>query len=90
MCTLRSTFLDLSKGTTKSHLANKLSRWQTRTKIFCKKMIKGDETWCFAYDPETKRQNSEWVGETSPLPNNLKFQKSRAKIMLIFLSILKA
>ena len=22
-----------------------------------------DETWCFAYDHETKRQSSEWVGE---------------------------
>jgi hypothetical protein len=32
------------------------------------KIIRGDETWCFAYDPETKRQSSERVGETSPQP----------------------
>jgi hypothetical protein len=32
------------------------------------KIITGDETWCFAYDPETKLQSSEWVGETSPRP----------------------
>jgi len=51
-----------------------------QTKI---KMIKGDETWCFAYDPETKRQSSEWVGETSPRPKKLKFQRSRIKTMLI-------
>ena len=38
---------------------------------------------CFVYDLETKRQNSEWVGETSPLPNELKFQMSRIKTMLI-------
>ena len=38
----------------------------------------------FAYDPETKRQSSEWVGETSPRPKELKFQKSRIKTMLIF------
>jgi len=44
------------------------------------KMIKGDETWCFAYDPETRRQISEWVGETSHRPNQLKFQRSRIKI----------
>jgi hypothetical protein len=43
----------------------------------------GDETWCFAYDLETKRQSSEWVGETSPWPNKLKFQGSRIKTMLI-------
>jgi len=29
------------------------------------KLITGDETWCFAYDPETKRRSSEWVGRTS-------------------------
>ena len=35
-------------------------------KIFFNKIITRDETWCFAYDPDTKRQSSEWVGETSP------------------------
>ena len=43
-----------------------------------------DETWCFAYDPETKRQSSEWVGETSPRPKKLKFQRSRIKTLMIF------
>jgi hypothetical protein len=36
------------------------------TTLFFNKIITGDETWCFAYDPKTKRQISEWVGETSP------------------------
>jgi len=45
-----------------------------------------DETWCFAYDPETKRQSSEWVGETSPPPKKLKFQRSHIKTMLIIFS----
>jgi len=35
-------------------------------KIFLNKIIPGDETWCFPYDPETKQQSSEWVGDTSP------------------------
>jgi len=35
-------------------------------KIFFNKVITGDETWCFAFNPETKRQSSEWVGETYP------------------------
>jgi hypothetical protein len=47
--------------------------------------ITGDETPCFAYDPETTRQNSEWVGETSPRPKKLKFQRSHTKTMLITL-----
>jgi hypothetical protein len=55
-----------------------------------KKIITGDEAWCFVYDPETKRQRSEWVGETSPRPKKLKFQRSRIKIMLIIFSNLKA
>lgn len=50
---------------------------------FLDKIITGDETWCFAYDPETKRQSSEWVGEHSPPPRKLRFQKSRVKTMLI-------
>jgi len=54
------------------------------------KIITGYETWCFAYDPETKRQSSERVGETSPRPKNLKFQKSRLKTIMIIFSTHKA
>jgi hypothetical protein len=52
-------------------------------KFFLNKIITGDETWCFAYDPETKRQSSEWVAETPLQPKKLKFQTSRIKTMLI-------
>jgi histone-lysine N-methyltransferase SETMAR len=34
--------------------------------IFFNKIITGDEPWCFACGPETKRQSSEWVGEIYP------------------------
>jgi hypothetical protein len=54
------------------------------------KIITGDESWCFVYDPETKRKGSEWVGETSPLTKKLKFHRSRIKTMLIIFSTLKA
>jgi len=43
----------------------------------------GDETWCFVYDPEIKRQSSEWIGETYPRPKKLNFQRSRIKTLLI-------
>jgi hypothetical protein len=52
-----------------------LLRWP----IFFNKVITGDETWCFAYDPETKRQSSEWVGETSLRPKKLKFQSPASR-----------
>jgi hypothetical protein len=48
-------------------------------KIFFNKIIMGDEILSFVYDPKTKRQTSEWVGETSPRPKKLKFQRSRIK-----------
>ena len=40
------------------------------TKKILNKIIMGSETWCFSYDPETKRQSSEWVAETSPCRRN--------------------
>jgi len=48
-------------------------------KNFLNKFITGDETWSFAFDPETKRQSSEWVDETSPWPKKLKFQRPASK-----------
>jgi len=50
---------------------------------FLKKIVTGDETWCFAYDPTTKRQSAAWVGETSPRPKKMRFQKSLVKNMLV-------
>jgi hypothetical protein len=54
-----------------------------QTKVFFNNIITGDETWCFAYDPKTKQQSSEWEGETSPQPKKMKFQRSHIKTMLI-------
>jgi len=50
---------------------------------FWENIITGDETWCLAYDPATKRHSAEWVGQNSPKPKKLRFQKSRMKTMLI-------
>ena len=46
-------------------------------------IITGDETWCFTDNPETKRQSSEWLGETSTWPKKLKFQRHRIKTTMI-------
>jgi hypothetical protein len=54
-------------------------------KNFFNKIITEDEAWCFAYDPETKRQSSEWVGKTSPRLKKLKFQRPHIKTMLIII-----
>ena len=38
---------------------------------FWENIITGDETWCFAYNPTTKRQSAEWVGQNPPKPKKL-------------------
>jgi len=38
---------------------------------FWENIITGDEIWCFAYDPATKRQSAEWVGQNSPKPKKM-------------------
>ena len=52
-------------------------------KNFLTKLLQEYETSCFAYDPKTKQQSYEWVGETSPQPKKLKFQRSCIRTMLI-------
>lgn len=47
------------------------------------KIIAGDESWCFAYDPLTKRQSSEWIKRGSPRPKKSRLTKSKTKTMLI-------
>ena len=32
------------------------------------RVITGDETWCFQYDPETKRQSMQWKTQNSSRP----------------------
>ncbi|XP_011859721.1 PREDICTED: histone-lysine N-methyltransferase SETMAR-like [Vollenhovia emeryi] len=50
---------------------------------FLDNVITGDETWCFEYDPETKRQSAEWHTNKSPRPKKARMSKSKHKSMLI-------
>ena len=51
--------------------------------IFLHKVITGDESWVFDYDPETKRQSEEWHTKSSPLPKKTRMSRSRVKSMII-------
>ncbi|GBL97763.1 hypothetical protein AVEN_1278-1 [Araneus ventricosus] len=51
---------------------------------FLKKIVTGDETWCFLYDPQTKRQSSEWKAKTSLRKEKFRLDKNRGKVMLEF------
>ena len=53
------------------------------TEKFFKHVITGDESWILEYDPETKRQSSEWHGRNSPRPKKGRISKSKLKSTLI-------
>ena len=48
-----------------------------------KRVVTGDESWIFEYDPLTKRQSLEWKSALSPRPKKARVFKSKAKVMLI-------
>ncbi|UYV80279.1 hypothetical protein LAZ67_18002278 [Cordylochernes scorpioides] len=50
------------------------------------KIITGDETWVYGYDPETKRQSAEWRGQGEPRPKKSRILKSRNKVLLVAFS----
>ncbi|UYV61355.1 hypothetical protein LAZ67_1004535 [Cordylochernes scorpioides] len=47
------------------------------------KIITGDETWVYGYDPETKCQSAEWRGQGEPRPKKSRILKSRNKVLLV-------
>ena len=48
-----------------------------------KRVVTGDESWIFEYDPLTKRQSLEWKSALSPRPKKASVFKSKIKVMLI-------
>jgi hypothetical protein len=49
------------------------------------RVITGDETWCFQYDLETKRQSMQRKTQNSSLMKKACMSRSQLKIMLVFL-----
>ncbi|UYV64204.1 NLK [Cordylochernes scorpioides] len=47
------------------------------------KIITGDATWVHQYDPETKRQSSQWIERGEPKPKKARFTKSKVKALLV-------
>ena len=47
------------------------------------KVVTGDETWFFSYNPETKQATSQWKTPNSPKPKKARQVRSSVKIMLI-------
>jgi len=47
------------------------------------RVITGDESWFFQYDPETKRPSLEWRSKGSPRPKKARMSKSKLKCKLV-------
>ena len=46
-------------------------------------LVTCDESWIYCYDPETKRQSSQWKHAGSPRPNKARQSKSIHKLLMI-------
>jgi len=66
-------------------VAGDLFEKSTQDPTFLIKIVTGDESWVFAYDPETKMQSAEWHTSSSPQPKKLRLIKSKEKVMFIAL-----
>ena len=50
---------------------------------FLTKVITGDESWCYGYDPETKQGSSQWKIPSSPRSKKGRQVRSNKKTMII-------
>ena len=50
---------------------------------FLSKVIAGNESWCYCYDPEIKQASSQWKTPNSPRPKKARQVRSNVKKMLI-------
>ena len=47
------------------------------------RVITGDGTWVYQYDPEKKRKSAQWKNANSPRPKIFRRCKSRVKTMML-------
>ena len=59
-----------------------LEHLQTESDLL-QRVITGDDSWIFEYDPETKRQSLQWKCPSSPRPKKARQSRSKIKLMLI-------
>ncbi|KAJ4427650.1 hypothetical protein ANN_25298 [Periplaneta americana] len=74
--------LSAEQKETKMTLAGDMISMADENGDFLNKIIAGDETWCYLYDPVPKRQSSEWKSKTSPRKQKFPRGTSKGKVML--------
>jgi len=50
---------------------------------FLSRVITGDESWCYGYDPEGKQASNQWKTPSSPRPKKIRQLRPNVKTMLI-------
>ena len=64
-------------------VCTELSQLASDDETFLCRVIIGDKSWVYGYDPETKQQSSQWKSPTSPRPKKARQVKSNVKSMII-------
>ena len=64
-------------------VCQELRELASNDRCFLSRIITGDESWCYGYDPETKQQSSQWTSPQSPRPKKARQVRSATKTMLI-------
>ena len=59
-------------------------RYHKEGESFIQRIVAIDETWIRSYEPELKRQSSEWRHPDSPRPQKFRHEQSKVKQMMIF------
>jgi histone-lysine N-methyltransferase SETMAR len=60
-----------------------LDRYAREGEAFLRRIITMDETWARSYEPELKRQSSEWRRQGSPRQRKFRQEAGHVKVMLI-------
>ena len=63
-------------------VCTELSQLASDDETLCR-VITGDKSWVYGYDPETKQQSSQWKSPMSPKPKKARQVKSNVKSMII-------
>jgi len=65
------------------NVCTELRQLASDDEMFLSRVITGDESWVYGYEPETKRQSSHWKSPTSPRPKKARQVKSNLKSVII-------
>ncbi|GFS25835.1 histone-lysine n-methyltransferase setmar-like protein [Elysia marginata] len=72
---------DEQKKSSVNFSRNFLRRFQNEQNDFLSRIITGDETWVYSWDPETKRQSAEWRDFDEPRPEKVRRKQGALKVM---------